>query len=666
MGETGVVSGGRLGADAWTERLPTWLHWVLTLVTCGLWWLVWRRPARLWGPATLGACCLFLSFADWDIWPLGFVFMVPLMHVAERVKTTREAFWWSLWTGWVANYGGFYWISGLLLDFGQMPWAAATAICLLMNLYQGIGFAIFGALFHWLRRRHGLPAVFLAPVLWATVEMVFPVLFPYYLGNSQYTFPPMIQVAELLGPLGVGAVLLAFNGGLHDVLEAQVFPATSREGGLRSGGWSAVGWWPSDEAAEKRRAWIAVGVGAALVAANLVYGVVRMGQVDAQMEAAEKLKIGLVEADIGIFSKEDPEKLPNNLIIHQQLSQKMAQEDEVDLLVWPESSFQADYVVSSSEPTEGKTVEDMSWETYRRFIPRDATWLRPASTPLLENDAADIANKTPLQDRHAVQRGFEVPVLFGAVTFHVLSEEEMKTNPPKSKIPVLKDGEVVWERRTYRIYNTAVLIDEVGRLLGTYDKSHLLAFGEYIPMSDTFPWLYDLIPAASEFTPGTEVKVLDFKGHRVGVMICYEDILPGFGRRLAAEGPEVIINVTNDAWFGKTSEPYLHLALATFRAVETRKWLLRSTNTGVSAFVDANGRVVAQTSIYDPETLAREVPMMTGGPTLYVMMGDVVGGLSLLLVCLLLGLGLRREVPRVAEGEAEEASRQASAPTQEG
>jgi apolipoprotein N-acyltransferase len=212
------------------------------------------------------------------------------------------------------------------------------------------------------------------------------------------------------------------------------------------------------------------------------------------------------------------------------------------------------------------------------------------------------------------------------------------------------DGKRVKVPRPYRLYNSAILLDEAGRVQGMYDKTFLLAFGEYIPGASYAPWVYDMIPEASEFTPGHEVKTFDFRGHSLGVMICYEDIIPAFGRKLARENPDVIINITNDAWFGKTSEPYLHLALATFRAVETRKWLLRSTNTGVSVFVDATGEIVSQTSIYEAETLAHEVPMMKGGPTLYVMIGDVVGYAGLAGILLLWWLS-RRGAPKAAEDE---------------
>jgi apolipoprotein N-acyltransferase len=108
----------------------------------------------------------------------------------------------------------------------------------------------------------------------------------------------------------------------------------------------------------------------------------------------------------------------------------------------------------------------------------------------------------------------------------------------------------------------------------------------------------------------------------VGALICYEDILPRFTRQVAAKGADVFINVTNDAWFGKTAEPYLHLALAIFRTVENRRYMIRSTNTGVSAFIDANGRIVSATSLEEAELLIEDVPILQM-ETLYTRFGDV-------------------------------------------
>jgi apolipoprotein N-acyltransferase len=212
----------------------------------------------------------------------------------------------------------------------------------------------------------------------------------------------------------------------------------------------------------------------------------------------------------------------------------------------------------------------------------------------------------PAQDRFAPQRGFKTPLLFGALTARPNPENRSPRHPGVDYL------------------NTAILLDGQGNVLGAYDKVYLLIFGEYIPLGHTFPVFHKWLPEGGDLTAGGSVEVLPLGDFRIGIMICYEDIIPAFTRKVADKSPHVLINVTNDAWFGKTAEPYLHLALAIFRSVENRVPLIRSTNTGVSCFVDANGRILSETALTRAETLLEEVPMMDSW-TLYQVLGDWPG-----------------------------------------
>ena len=139
-----------------------------------------------------------------------------------------------------------------------------------------------------------------------------------------------------------------------------------------------------------------------------------------------------------------------------------------------------------------------------------------------------------------------------------------------------------------------------------------MLFGEYIPFYDAIPWFTKLFPEASNFSRGSEPATFPLqvggRDYRLGPLICYEDILPGFARRVAKLDPNAFINITNDAWFGRTAEPYQHLALAVFRSVEHRLEMVRAVNTGVSAHIDAAGRVRAQTESVDPAELPPPTP----------------------------------------------------------
>jgi apolipoprotein N-acyltransferase len=227
----------------------------------------------------------------------------------------------------------------------------------------------------------------------------------------------------------------------------------------------------------------------------------------------------------------------------------------------------------------------------------------PDEASFLEDPGPELG--LPLRDRTAVLRGFDTPILFGALTW-------------EPRIPDESDS------RERRLYNTAVLLDGEGRVIGMNDKVFLLAFGETIPFGDTFPIFYEWIPAASRFTSGREPSVIRWGEKTLGMLVCYEDILPRFANEVMALEPDILINITNDAWFGRTGEPYLHMILATMRAVEHRRTLIRSTNTGVSVVVDPVGRILQQTSVDDAEILVADVPLMKGR-TLYSRIGEVFG-----------------------------------------
>lgn len=189
-------------------------------------------------------------------------------------------------------------------------------------------------------------------------------------------------------------------------------------------------------------------------------------------------------------------------------------------------------------------------------------------------------------------------------------------------------------RSGHPLYNIAILADEHGDIIGSYVKQKLLMFGEYIPLGDTFPSIYRMFPYISRFAAGHSNAPLKFRDYLMSVNICYEEILPRLMNGMMEGGPNVIVNITNDNWFGRTHEPVQHLALAAFRAVEHRRWLVRSTNTGISAFVDAAGRIVGRSPLMEPATLIADVPMMRGD-TVYARYGDWFAGLSLLAMALL-------------------------------
>lgn len=210
-------------------------------------------------------------------------------------------------------------------------------------------------------------------------------------------------------------------------------------------------------------------------------------------------------------------------------------------------------------------------------------------------DVRDVPVAVPLQ----ITRHLGVPTVLGAVLYEDVADE-----------------------REYVLYNSALLSDAQGTVVGRYDKQFLLAFGEYLPLGDRFPMLYRWSPNSGKFTPGSSLLPLKLGEHELATFICYEDISAAFVRSIVRNGsPDLLVNITNDAWFGDTTEPWIHLALSKLRAIEQRRFFVRSTNSGVSAVMDPVGRVVTQSHPFQEETLRATVAWLRP-TTLYGALGD--------------------------------------------
>ncbi len=200
----------------------------------------------------------------------------------------------------------------------------------------------------------------------------------------------------------------------------------------------------------------------------------------------------------------------------------------------------------------------------------------------------------------ALARDLKTPVLAGAVGLE-----------PTPALP-----------RGYRVYNSAVLFTPAQGYAGRYDKIHLVPFGEYVPYATMFQFASGLTQAVGTFDRGTSRTPVFAEGHRYGVFLCYESIFGDEVRRLVQNGAEVLVNLSDDGWYGDSSAPFQHLNMARMRAIENRRWLLRDTNNGVTASINPNGRVV--------ETMPRHrrgAALMhfdyLHGTTFYAMHGDL-------------------------------------------
>ena len=172
-------------------------------------------------------------------------------------------------------------------------------------------------------------------------------------------------------------------------------------------------------------------------------------------------------------------------------------------------------------------------------------------------------------------------------------------------------------------FNSAFLLGPDGVILGRYDKRILMPFGEYIPLASSFPIIKTLSPETGGFNAGRAVKIFRIGDKlKVGQLICYEDIVADMPRRSTQAGAEVLLNILNDAWYGRSAAPYQHQALALWRTVENRRYLLRGSNSGVTSIIDPVGRVVAQGGLFTAEVVSGTVHRLRL-MTFYTRFGDV-------------------------------------------
>ncbi len=176
-------------------------------------------------------------------------------------------------------------------------------------------------------------------------------------------------------------------------------------------------------------------------------------------------------------------------------------------------------------------------------------------------------------------------------------------------------------------FNSASFVTPDGNFAGRYDKIHLVPFGEYVPHKNFLAFLHNLTQGAGDLTPGHERKVFRYGGHAFGTFICYESVFPEEVREFANNGADVLVNISDDAWYGDTSAPWQHLDQTRMRAIENHKWVLLDTNNGVTASIDPNGTIVAAA----PRKIATAVRVpfaFVPGTTFYSRHGDWFAWLS--------------------------------------
>lgn len=490
-----------------------------------------------WRCGLLGALCgalYCLSFPSFELWPLIFVALCPLLLCIELAEDHATALWAAALAGLIANLGRGYFLVDTLTNFSSLHWSLSIACTVAISALQGGQLVLFVWLLQRVRMR-GMAIGAWAPVAFAVTEFVYPRIFHDFLANALHDQSLALQIVDFGGPGLLSMAVVLVSGMLH---EGIVWRLKRRPPPLALALVTAIVW-----------------------AAVLGYGSYRIDEVRARMAAAPHATVGLIQANAGMFDKRKNRR--KYYLRHYRSSQALEREVSPDLLIWPETAVNR------------------------------------------------------VRDSVATHGNLRTPLLLGTVT-----KRE-------------RDG------RKQR-FNTALLTDASGKQVDSYDKRHLLPFGEYMPLSDTFPILKEWFPRSGHFTAGDRHHALVVGPWRITALICYEDVIPEFVREAVAAGrPNVLVNMTNDAWFGDTNAPWLHLALAKFRAVEHHRYLLRATNSGVSAIIDPVGITVTTAKLFQRARIHASIALLDE-ETPYGRFGDIAGPLSLLAVLAML---IRRRRP---------------------
>jgi apolipoprotein N-acyltransferase len=524
-------------------------------------------------PVVLGVVSgtlLWLSFppAEWS-WS-AWIALVPLflLVVSER---SRPSIYLGAWLG-----GFAFWLLAIhwVWASDQSAWVGWVAMALFLSGWWP-GF-VFLARFA--RRRLGLPLIVAAPVFWVALEYIQAHVltgFPwYYLAHSQYRLIYLTQIADFAGALGLSFLMALVNAFLVDLVAIPLFRPKAKGS-----------WWVRLRIGPKLRI---VTVGLAL-AMTLGYGVFRVEtahfQPGPRVALLQTNEIITFDSDI----KREPKAVQDE--IDALIDRARKSEPRPDLIVWPETANPWNYY---------RIDPKMDRRTLDAMVKKEH---HPEDTATAWFDTED-AIKLHFDQ---LSKWAGIPMIVGSSLYEVT---------PTS----------------YQRFNAAILFQN-GRAAQIYRKLHLVPFGEYVPLVKELPWLIWLTPYRGTrlhfLDHGSDPAWFDLGRYRLATAICFEDTLPQVVRRFFAEAPDgrepdVLVNLSNDGWFKSTSEHEMHLAVSVFRCIENRVPLVRAVNTGVSAVVDGNGRIIKSLPKLQKGVLIETAPL-DGRVSLYTRWGDWLG-----------------------------------------
>lgn len=505
-----------------------------------------RHNLKDWGLALLSVLLLVLAFPDFNLWPLAWVGLVPLLVAIAKRPVSKRAFFLGWITGGAFFYATCYWLTYSMINYAGIPAPLAYVLLVPGALLLGLFPGLFAMALARLIRTGGIRALFVAPLLWVALEwMRLNVTGQLWnaLGYSQAFHPSLIRVASWGGVYAVGFLIVTVNA-------AMAF-------------------------AFLRRTVQAVSIAALAIVGTTVFfvGLDLYSDLLGPLTSIDETPMVVVALQPNVpmdfdKTKQEMDELLNHHISESEKALSEAQGDKRPrLVIWPESPMNFTY----------GTDQELR-DRLTQFTQRNHTSL-------------------------------------------ILNSQE----------PAPNDGS----------YNSALLINEEGRLIAQYDKIRLMPFGEYVPLPRWLPGSDRVRGIVGGFTAGSRYTLMPVGTMRAGVFICIESAYPWIPRTLTAEGADVLINISNDGYLGRTPVMRQHLANTIFRAVENGRPVLRVTNTGITAYIDARGAVTDATNGFQETVRTWTVSGRGDRKTFYTKYGDLFVGLCSALSLLLIAFSFR-------------------------
>lgn len=489
--------------------------------------------------AAISLLILWCCFTPLEIAPLAWIALVPLSQLIRLRTLPRRCVLWLWLTAVVWAVATLQWMR---LGHPAMYLALAALACYL---------AMYIPAFVLISRRcvsAGFPLWITVPVVWTSLEFARAYLLTgfswYYLGHSQYRWLSLIQISDITGAYGVSFVVALVSGALAERVPLQW---------LRN--WQLDAELPAESAPHRIHRGPPA-ISALLVGSLCLYGYFR--QIPPEVFPDGPV-FALIQGNFTPEVKHDPDAVMQRLRVHETLTQK-AIAYQPDFIAWPETMFPwADRIVAD-DVTDDDILNQLPADVVRSYGSEAGILVEPFRSPAVRQRLTHDAQACGA----ALLMGLEVNVA---------------------------------EKDSLKVFNSVAFIRPDLGYTGRYDKIHRVIFGEYIPLKSVFPFLTSLTPFGSNFgiDAGTDFKLFEYAGYRIAPMICFEDTVPHLVRRMArfqnetGKSCDIMVNLTNDAWFRGSSELDQHLITAVFRSVETRRPIVRCVNGGISAVIDGNG-----------------------------------------------------------------------------